>query len=69
MADFHPRLIDPKIIAKAADVLDSRSRHLAVAVLEAVADDLRAEGFEHALDEVSASYTIPTPDNPYRKES
>lgn len=39
------------------------------AALEAVADDLRAEGFEHALDEVSASYTIPTPDNPYRKES
>lgn len=41
----------------------------AAAVLDAVADDLRAEGFARALDEVSASYAIPIPDNPYRKES
>lgn len=30
---------------------------------------VRADAWDEALDEVSSSYTIPIPDNPYRKDT
>lgn len=36
---------------------------------EVTANDLRADAWDEALDEVSASYTVPLPDNPYREEA
>lgn len=32
-------------------------------------DQVRADAWDEALDEVSASYVIPVPDNPYRKDT
>ena len=93
--------LNPELIAKAADALDSRhhlyridvdtwrpycicgwtateaydtaayERHVAVAVLEAVADDLRAEGavqaLEAAADEVDSLYFGPDQHTPFTR--